>query len=168
MTTRTLADHIRPLKLARAQRRRTRRGADLTGRALAAIQHRENVEQLLQPYLDTLRDAIPELWPRRRLFDGCWVLGLEADLPCGTYKGRPYRAYSRLEYAIRIDLANDEFSVKCSTTVFDRDAESDVFEGSLSSLDEDALSIFIEHHCLLFATRFFKQAPRRREAADAA
>ncbi len=55
-----------------------------------------------------------------------------------------------------------------SSTAFDRDNESDVFTGSLYELEEEALSIFVEHHCLLFATRFFEKAPRRAEQSDAA
>jgi len=165
MTAQTLAERIRPLK---ARKSRSNRRTDLTGRALAAIAHREQVESVVQPYLDTLRDALPELWPRRRLYDGAWVIGLEADLPSGSFKGRPYRAYSRLEFAIRIDLSSGCYTVNCATTTFDRDAEPDSYDGSLQDGDDEALAVFVEHHCLLFATRFFEQAPRSQWRDEAA
>ena len=159
MTAKSLAQSIRQQQ-ARPKRRKNLDTGN-PGRALAAVATRERVQSELAPYLETLRDAIPELWPRKRLFDGCWVLGLDADLPFGSYKGRPYEAFSRLDFALRIDPDVRGFEVTCSTTVYDRDEPTDRFRGTLEPASLEELGVFVEHHCLLFATRFFERRPRK-------
>jgi len=163
MTAQTLAERIRPMK-ARTARRTTLRAQP--ERTLAGLAQRERIEAELVPYLDTLREAIPELQPKRRLFDGAWVLGVQADLPSGTFKGRPYFAYTRLEFALRL-MGDGTVELSASTTIYDRDLPTERFTGRLDAADLGELTIFAEHQALLFATRFFERAPRHRGIPDA-
>ena len=168
MTTKTLAQHLQPLLVDSPRRRR--RAAVVPGLALAAVAARESLENNILPYLDTLRDAIPELWPERRLYDEAWILGLTADLPSGTCRGRPYKAYSRLEFALRVDIHAGLFSISAHSTTFDQDHETQDYSGTLGEASAEDLETFVEHECLVFATRFYENAPgslKRRKIEDA-
>ncbi len=166
MSTLSLSDKIRPLKLQQEARHGRQPYA---GRALLALDVREAFERLLEPYLSALRDELPQLWPRRRLYDGAWVLGLEADLPHGSFKGSPYKAFNRLEFALSMDTENGEYALICSCTVFDTDLPTEDMSGPMGGrlLDQrEALESFVEGCCLRFAECFFEQSSELPEAPN--
>ena len=156
MTTRSLAESIRPLK---ARRERTPIKRTPPGRSLPALFVRERLETRILPYLETLREAIPLAAPHRRLYDGAWVLGLAANLPYGTYKGATYEAFSRLEFTLRLDGEHGEYSVSARSTVFDHDLPTERITGRFDESTR-AVEQFVERHCLRFARAFLDASPR--------
>ena len=156
MSARTLQAIIKPLK---AQSRLKVAKAPFVSRALKTFALRESVEAELETYLAEMRRNIPDLLPTKRWFDGAWVHGLEADLTDGTIrKGRPYAAYTRLEFALAVHPATDEVELTCRSTVFDRDLETTRVR---ARADAPELMAFVEEACCHFAERFWD---RRRAA----
>lgn len=166
MTTRNLADSIRPLKARRETVRKTR---TQPGRCLPALFMRERLEARITPYLETLKEAIPHLGPRRRLYDGAWVLGLNAKVPNGMFKGRVHEAYSRVEFTIRLNAVRGEYTVACRSTIFDHDLPTERITGQFDTSTRD-VGDFVERQCLKFARAFLEAAPRslRRELDEGA
>jgi hypothetical protein len=156
MTTRSLADSIRPLK---ARRELTLPKRTPPGRSLPALFVRERLETRILPYLETLREAIPLAEPHRRLYDGAWVLGLAANLPYGTYKGELYEAFSRIEFTLRMDVEHGEYSVAARSTVFDHDLPTEQISGRFDESTR-AVEEFVERLCLRFARSFLDASPR--------
>ena len=156
MDTRTFRDRLAPLKARTAERRGPR--PPFVSRALRAFSLLETTEHELLPFLNALRDEIPELAPTRRPFDGAYVLGVEADVPHGRFKGKPYLAYNRLSFSIRPDGDNGRVQVTCRTTVMDRDGET--LRRVVEANDEgwESLRAFVESCCLGFATTWFRAA----------
>lgn len=155
MTTRSLADRIKPLK---ARRERTRPKRSQPGRSLPALFARERLEARILPYLETLREVIPLPPPHRRLYDGAWVIGLAGNFPDGTFKGNVYEPLSRIEFSLRMDSQNREYSVSCSSTVFNHDLHTNWIQGRFDESTQ-AVEEFVEEQCLQFARSFLNASP---------
>ena len=153
MTADNLKNLIEPLKALGNERPAPK---PFVSRALASFAVREKVEATLQTYLDTLVEAIPELVVGRRFYEGAWVVGVSADLPAGKRAGKPQLAFTRLDFAIEIDTADDAVTVTCRGTVRDRDSKTERCVVPVDGLD--ALDAFFESACLAFASRFFDRA----------
>ena len=155
MTTRSLAESIKPLK---ARRERTRPKKTQPGRSLPALFARERLETRILPYLETLREAIPLPAPHRRLYDGAWMIGLSGNFRNGTFKGHAYEPLSRIQFLIRMDSKNSEYSISCSSTVFNHDLQTDRVHGRFNESTQ-AVEEFVEEQCLQFARSFLNASP---------
>jgi len=163
MTAKDLKAAIGPLK-ARSEsdkkpRERGRTVQPFVSRALASFALRERVEAHLQTYLDALVDAIRELNLRRHFYEGAWVIGVSADLPEGKRYGRPYFAFTRIEFAITVDPETEAVELTCRSTVRNRDYETTHLSVPADADHRDQLEGYIETSCLRFAQRFFEVEP---------
>jgi len=159
MTAKDLKAAIGPMK-AQAAHPKTRSDAEpFISRALRSFALREQVEAHLQSYLDALVEAIPELNLRRHFYEGAWVIGLSADLPAGRRFGRPYFAFTRIEFAISVDAESEAVQVTCRGTVRNRDYETMHLSVPADADHRDQLEAFIETSCMRFAQRYFETEP---------
>jgi len=153
MSAQTFRDRIRPLSERSRARTPRRTGAS---RALESIRLRERAAAEIQVFIEPLMEVVPSLEMSRRTYDGSWVLGVSADEPRGKWRGKPYRAFSRLDFFIDVDLGSGALWVTCHSTTFDRDGDAARFETSTDEPAWDDLKVFAETQSLLFAQRYFE------------
>ena len=155
------ADSFRKLLKPLATRIPAARSEDLDAllesRAMKSIELRERTEKDVMDYLEGLREAIPGLFITHHLYGGDYVVGARSLVPHGDWHGRPIMCLNRIDFAIHVDLDDEELRIICRSTVLNRDFDALRFVAPIDADDKQALEDFVEQCCLHFAGRYFER-----------
>jgi len=135
------------------------RGSDRTSALELRMDHRRNVEKIIQEYADRFMSEVPSFSLSKSFFEGKYKLELRCEDVLMDDEGRVEKYFSRITFLIDPRPAQNTLALTCKKTVLNRDQEGtsstvDVSKESLANFREFLESQFCDFAAVYFSGQY--------------